>query len=497
MQLTLDYELTELSKVNFCVLDVETTGNDPGLSSLTEIAAVKVIGGKIVEQFETLLHPDHKIPQRIVALTGISDAMVRNAPREENVLPQFLQFLGDSIPVGHNIGFDLRFLNAAWLRLGLDPLSTQHLDTLSLSRKLLMGEVDNFRLGTLSEYMKTYHRPTHRAMSDVLATVELLHVLIERAGQLGIHHLEDLRTMPSLSRAYADNKVSLANKLPHSSGTYIFLDKTPTPIYVGKASDIQSRVRSYFGSEQRRKIPVLLQRLHRIEYIVTPSTLEAEILESRLIRTFQPRFNYRQKTQELWWISLVHDQLLDCTIFNSGTSLHEDPTLIGPFFSKHASRAALRALYEGDSASSSRADPLYGDLGSEQLQSNLVSRMQTYAQRRQFERAALLRDAAKTLFTKLAATHIIRELCSLSLVELRELDSIPTISARYGRFSIGSNSPWVEPCQAVESDIYFDSALAAHGLLRGSLTSTTPLSSLSQAGALHKVAKMFTPTEPK
>ena len=496
VQLTLNYELSELSKVSFCVLDVETTGSDPTLSSLTEIAAVKVIGGEIVDRFESLLRPEHKIPQRIVALTGISDSMVHNAPLEEDILPQFLEFLGDSVPVGHNVNFDLRFINAACLRLGLDPPSTKHLDTLSLSRKLLVGEVDNFRLGTLSEYIKTYHRPSHRAMTDVLATVELLHVLIERAGQIGIHHLEDLRFIPAIGKRRSGEKVSMAAKLPHCCGTYLFLDETLNPIYVGKASDIQSRVRSYFGSEQRRKIPMLLERLYKIDYIVTPSTLEAEILERRLIRTFQPRFNFQQKTQELWWLSLEQDKALESTAFPPDTSFHKDPSLIGPFFSKHATRAALRALREGGNANLSGKDLLQRSRWLEELHINLESQMQTYAHRREFERAALLRDDAKTLLTKFATTYLLRDICSLSLVEFHELDRTCTISANYGRFNLGSNSPWIRRCQESVNDLYFDSTMAAYGLLKGTLTSTTSLTSLSKAQSIHTIAKGFAPKVP-
>ncbi len=492
MQLTLAHELTELSKVSFCVLDVETTGNDPSLASLTEVAAVRVLGGVITDQYESLIKPGHSIPQQIVALTGISDAIVRNAPSEKEVLPSFLEFLDNSIPVGHNVNFDMRVINAACNRSGLMPVSIKCLDTLSLSRKLLVGEVENFRLGTLSQYLKTYHRPTHRAMSDVLATVDLLHLLIERAGQLGVHHLEDLMTMPSLNKRSSNNKQSLVNKLPHRCGTYLFLDAASTPIYVGKANDIQNRVRSYFGTEQRRKIPALLHRLAKIEYAITPSIFEAEILERRLIRTYQPRFNFQQKHQDLWWISLDEQRLMESSTLDPDWFVSEDTTLFGPFLSKHAARSALRALQLSDMESG--GDKLLRQpFPHQELSQNLTSQMHIYAKRQQFERAALLRNDAKTLFTKLATTHLVREICARTLVEVYEVSTDATISAHLGHFNVSSSGTWATYCQESANDRYVGSVLASNGLLKGSLQSVTQLTTLSLAKSLFAIAQSFTP----
>src|ERR1035441_4633804 len=104
---------TPLSEVTFVVLDVETTGGSPATSSLTEVAAARYRGGQMLGTYQTLVRPDERIPPFITALTGISDEMVVNAPRSGEMLPSCLEFVGGAVLVGHNIRFDLSFLDHA------------------------------------------------------------------------------------------------------------------------------------------------------------------------------------------------------------------------------------------------------------------------------------------------------------------------------------------------------------------------------------------------
>ena len=107
-----------LYEVPFCILDLETTGTAPGNSAITEIGAVLYKGGEELGSFQTLVDPGREIPPFITVLTGITHAMVINAPKIEEAFPTFLEFLGDAVIVGHNVRFDLSFLNAAATRLG-------------------------------------------------------------------------------------------------------------------------------------------------------------------------------------------------------------------------------------------------------------------------------------------------------------------------------------------------------------------------------------------
>jgi DNA polymerase III epsilon subunit family exonuclease len=187
-----------LLRTTFVVLDLETSGGAPHLGAhITEIGAVKVRGGEVLGEFQTFINPETPIPSFITALTGITDEMVASSPRIAEVFPILLEFLGsekETVFVAHNAPFDLSFLKAAanaseyrWPRFTV-------VDTAKLARRVLSrDEVTNCKLGTLAEFFNTSVSPTHRALDDALATVDVLHALIGRVGTLGITTLEELK----------------------------------------------------------------------------------------------------------------------------------------------------------------------------------------------------------------------------------------------------------------------------------------------------------------
>jgi DNA polymerase-3 subunit epsilon len=287
---------TPLHQVTFCVVDLETTGGDPNTCAITEIGAVKLRGGECLGTFQTLVNPGCAIPPAITVLTGISESMVLPAPRIETVLPALLEFLGGSVLVGHNFRFDMAFLDGACRRAGYAPLGNACVDTVALARRLVRDEVPDCRLGTLASRLRLAHRPSHRALDDALATGDLLHFLLERAASLGVLGLDDLVALPSMGGHPQAAKLRLTAALPRRPGVYLFRDRGGRPLYVGKATDLRSRVRSYFSTDDRRKIGQLLRETERIDHLVCSSTLEAAVLEGRLIRRLLPRFN-RQGTR--------------------------------------------------------------------------------------------------------------------------------------------------------------------------------------------------------
>jgi DNA polymerase-3 subunit epsilon len=179
---------TPLVETTFCVLDLETTGGSAnGGDAITEVGAVKVRGGEVLGTFQTLVNPGTAIPPAITYLTGITQAMVVPAPRIDSVLPSLIEFVGnDAVIVGHNVRFDMSFLQAAARQLGYARWGNRVVDTCALARRLVREEVPNLKLGTLAERFRLTHRPSHRALDDALATVDLLHLLLERAGTLGV-----------------------------------------------------------------------------------------------------------------------------------------------------------------------------------------------------------------------------------------------------------------------------------------------------------------------
>jgi len=282
---------TPLSEVTFVVLDVETTGGSPATSSLTEVAAARYRGGELLGTFQTFVRPDERIPPFITALTGISDDMVADAPSVGAMLPWFLEFLGGAVIVGHNVRFDLSFLDHALVSTGRDRLDNATVDTLALARRLVRDMVPNCKLGTLAAVLRLPHQPSHRALTDVLATGDLLHAMLERAGSFGIVGLQELLDLPKLVGHPQAAKLKLTVRLPHRPGVYWFSDATGNVLYVGKATDLQTRVRSYFTADRRPKIGRLLRQLHAVHHWVCPGPFSAGVLEGRLIRAWSPPYN--------------------------------------------------------------------------------------------------------------------------------------------------------------------------------------------------------------
>jgi DNA polymerase III epsilon subunit family exonuclease len=282
---------TPLSMVTFVVVDVETTGGSPATCSLTEVAAARYRAGELLGTYRTFVRPDERIPPFITALTGISDAMVADAPRIGAMLPSFLEFVGGAVLVGHNLRFDLSFLDHALVSTGRAPLANATVDTLALSRRLVRDLVPNCQLGTLAAILRLPHQPSHRALHDVLATGDLLHAMIERAGSFGIFTLGELLDLPRLVGHPQAGKLRLTAGLPQRCGVYWLTDAAGNVLAVGRASDLRARVRSYFTGERSRSVSRLLRQLHAIEYRVCPGPLTAAVIEGRLCRSWSPPFD--------------------------------------------------------------------------------------------------------------------------------------------------------------------------------------------------------------
>ncbi len=297
MQRSFDDLGTPLADVTFCVIDLETTGGSALTCAITEIGAVKVRGGECLGTFHTLVNPGLLIPPEITILTGITQSMVFPAPRIESVLPTLVEFMDGAVVVGHNVRFDVGFLNAAFERAGWPRISAAVIDTCALARRLVRDEVPNCKLGTLSSRFRLDHQPSHRALDDALATCDLLHLLLERAAAFGVMGSDDLILLPKLGGHPQVAKLKLTNHLPRTPGVYLFTGNSDEVLYVGKATNLRSRVRSYFSSDDRRKIGSLLREVSGVRHIECANTLEAAVTEIRLIHDLQPRYNRQIK---LW-----------------------------------------------------------------------------------------------------------------------------------------------------------------------------------------------------
>ncbi|MCQ3807834.1 MAG: DEDD exonuclease domain-containing protein [Acidimicrobiaceae bacterium] len=334
-----------LHEVTFVVIDLETTGASAADCAITEIGAVKLRGGECLGTYQTLVDPGAAIPPEITVITGITQAMVMRAPRIESVMPSLLEFIDGAVIVGHNVRFDLSFLNAALERLGRPRLEARWIDTLALARRLVRDEVPNCRLGTLADRLRLSHRPSHRALDDALATGDLLHFLVERAAALGVLGLEDLIALPKLAGSPQAKKLKLTDGLPRKGGVYLFRDARDEVLYVGKAANLRSRVRSYFSTDERRKVSQLLRETHRIDHHLCRNGLESAVLELRLIQQHLPRFN-RQGTRagKYPYIKLtLNERFPRLSIVRT---VRDDGALyLGPVASTRAAKRAVEAIH--------------------------------------------------------------------------------------------------------------------------------------------------------
>ena len=345
IQRTFDDLGTPLHEVTFCVLDLETTGATPASCEITEVGAVKYVGGELVGTFDTLVNPDAPIPPTITVLTGITQAMVIDAPRIAEVLPALLEFIGNAVIVGHNVRFDMSFLNAAAERLGYGKLPNPTSDTLGLARRLLRSEVRRLNLSSLAAHFRSPVTPNHRAMADAQATAHVFWGLLERAGSIGVSHLEDLLRLPTAKGSPHYKKIELTDSLPRRPGVYLFRDRDDNVIYVGKAKNLRTRVRSYFYGDDRRSVAQMLRDLNRIEHRVCNTELEAEVTELRLIHSSVPRYNRRSRPpRSPQYVKLTSEEYPRLSIVRT---LRDDGCLhLGPFRSRRQANAVVAAIWD-------------------------------------------------------------------------------------------------------------------------------------------------------
>jgi DNA polymerase-3 subunit epsilon len=463
-----------LMDVPFCVLDLETTGLSPDTEGITEIGAVRYEHGIEVGRFQSLVNPDAQIPPRITVVTGITHAMVIDAPKIGEALPSLLEFIGDAVIVGHNVRFDMSFLNAASIRLGYGRLPNRSVDTLRLAQRLARKDLRNFKLSSLAAYFGSPTTPNHRALDDTLATAHVFWALLERAGSIGVTHLDDLLALPTIKGSRAMGKLALTETLPRSPGVYTFRDKTGAAIYIGKATNLRSRVRSYFGGDTRRRIDDILRDLHTIEHMVTLNEFEASVRELRAISQNNPRYNRRsKKPRSLHWVRLTAEKYPRLSIVRThGKGLMH----LGPFRNRHQAEAAMHGLWDASRirrCTSIGQGCAYAELGvavcphngevsdaeyheivqqlidgidrnPEALFDRLTSRVVTLVEHQRFEDAALVADRSSALSRALEQRRAWSSLQQAGVIRATDTSGI-TVEIHRGRMEVVSKSDGGRP----------------------------------------------------
>ncbi len=489
-QLAFDELDTPLYDTTFVVVDLETTGTSPGSDGITEIGAVKVRGGEVLGEFATLVNPGRAIPPAVVHVTGITTAMVYAAPRIEAVLPGFLEFAAGAVLVAHNARFDMGFLRAAAAQCDTPWPPAQVLCTVKLARRVLgRDEAPSVRLSSLARLLGASTQPTHRALQDARATVDVLHALIGRVGNQGVHSLTELLDyLPDVTPRQRSKRV-LAADLPASPGVYLFRGPSDEVLYIGTAVNLRRRVRNYFtGSETRGRMKEMVSLAIRVDHVVCAHALEAGVRELRLLVAHTPPYNRRSKfPKRVWWLTLTDEPfprfsvvrepnrdalgpfnsrndavdlgmiiaeftgLRTCTTRLSRKAIHQcPPALVGgcPAGSggqalesaEYAPAPALvRALFAGHSDAPIRL---------------MLDRIETHSRAEHFEAAARLRDRAVRVVRALRRTQRLAALARIAELIAAHPDGNggwEFAVVRYGRLAGSGTAPrGVPPMPTVE-----------------------------------------------
>ncbi|MGH9176261.1 MAG: exonuclease domain-containing protein, partial [Vicinamibacterales bacterium] len=287
----------------FVVLDVETTGLKPTQQRIIEVALIRVSPHGSPLRWSSLVNPGRPVPGYITEKIGIQNSMVADAPDFRSIAPTIVEIVDDLPIVGHNVGFDLAFINSELMRCGLPKLVNTPVDTLTLTSQLV-SEARRLNLADVSRVLGIGNRQAHRAMPDAETTLEIFGLLLMRARERGLSTLDDLlrtsagarpssRVRKPVGRASSILDRSHLSTIPHAPGVYIMRDKDDRILYVGKAKDLRKRVASYYSQPlgYTRKMDGLIETLDKIDVEICGCELEALILESQLIRRYRPRYN--------------------------------------------------------------------------------------------------------------------------------------------------------------------------------------------------------------
>jgi DNA polymerase III subunit epsilon len=275
----------------FAIIDIETTGGKAENERITEIAIVVHDGVKIVDKFETLVNPERMIPPYISTLTGITDAMVADAPKFFEVAKKIVQITEGTIFVAHNVRFDYGFVREEFHRLGF-VFTRRQLCTVKLSRMAFPG-LPSYALGNLIKHFKIPVTDRHRAMADALATTVVFekilakNTLFESAETLINKGLKENQLPKSI-------QMEQLHALPETCGIYYFYNTENEVVYVGKSINIQKRIFEHFA-DKTNKGDKIQEKVANISFEETGSELVALLLENAEIKRLKPPINKAQR----------------------------------------------------------------------------------------------------------------------------------------------------------------------------------------------------------
>ena len=312
------------------VLDIETTGIKASTDKIIELYMLKVYNNAVIDEYHSKFNPEMEIPLFISNLTGIYQWNVDSSPTIEQEIKNIKTFLGNSVVIGHNLKFDLSFLNYDLINHGLENISNEKIDTLKLSRALLRNKVKNHKLSTLSRYFKTTSKNEHNAKADVLTTYEVFNNLASDERIIKKKSITHLNSF--LNEVDDELKVQFTyQNIPNSIGIYCFLQNNKIQ-YVGKSNNLRNRIGSHLSYARSFKSNKIVTNSNNINFIELDSELIALIAEHRIINFIKPTYNRSGKVpKNIYWVKLKNNKLrLEISkIENTKNTLYK----FGPFTS--------------------------------------------------------------------------------------------------------------------------------------------------------------------
>ena len=329
----------------YVLLDLETTGGNAVRDRITEIAAVRIEHGVEVARWSTLVNPGVHISGFIEQLTGISNALVADAPTFDEVGHQLLKLLEGAVLVAHNVRFDHGFLQNELARMDV-TLRTKTLCTVRLSRLLYPG-VKGHGLDAIMQRHGIATESRHRAMGDVQVMQTWLAQVFTQFGPEHVRQqaqvlLQGSATLPpQLDTNVAD--------IPEGLGVYLFYGESTLPLYVGKSVKLRSRVMSHFQASSREPREMrMAQEIRRIEWVEPVGELGALLLAARLVKQHQPLHNrqLRRESNLCAWRLDANPNARPLLTLVRGAELSPQQfgNLYGPFRSKNQALSHLREL---------------------------------------------------------------------------------------------------------------------------------------------------------
>lgn len=275
----------------FAIVDLETTGGRADQERIIEVAVALHDGEKIIDRFESLINPERSIPYNITRITGISTKMVANAPKFFEVAKRIVEITEGAVFVAHNVRFDYSFLTYEFKRLGY-TYTRKQLCTVKMSRKAFPKLEGGHSLGNLIKQFDIEVKDRHRAMADVVATVDVFERIIKLNGGTDF----DTMMKQGIKEAKLPQGLTLEKLevIPNETGVYYFYNEAGDVVYVGKSIHIKRRIFEHFRG-RGNKANLMERHVRDVSYVLTGSELISLLLESHEIRRLQPIINKAQR----------------------------------------------------------------------------------------------------------------------------------------------------------------------------------------------------------